>query len=314
MKWMVCLIALTFAKEKAGFPESSVCPLPPVCIAHSWCLALSQSSQLALCHWVFGHQLTETARFPSAFPDADRHPGGHQHKTVTHTALPVSLKTRTVTNGWHCVKLCSSFSKTVGMYIFFKIRDTKWMKTIVSFQVFFFHQKWTHHVVLKSFVGLWWGGAGFDRMLQFCVQLTKRWLYLGEKTDQNWILYSVNCPDILSNNSIYLVEATFELLLVRGAFLQLSIKLLHALLQLLPVPADLGQTGLNASCFPWGYELGQRLGICLQLRRNLRPLPKLCTNNLDAKNKKKNSKTEIITYQDWWSDHKRKCLSPHSCH
>lgn len=49
---------------------------------------------------------------------------------------------------------------------------------------------------------------------------------------------------------IHLLKANSELQLVRGAFLQLSIKLLYALLQLLPVPADLGQTGLDASCLP----------------------------------------------------------------
>lgn len=49
-KCMYCSVALTFAKEKAGFPVCSVCPLPPVHFGHSLCLALSQSFLLALCH------------------------------------------------------------------------------------------------------------------------------------------------------------------------------------------------------------------------------------------------------------------------
>lgn len=138
-------MALTFAKEKAGSPESSVCPWPPVCFGHSCCSALSPSSLLALCHWVFGRQLTETATFPSAFPVADRRPGDEKHKTVTYTASQVS---------W---KKC----------LWNKKGQTK--------------NKRTHHVILKSFIGLRWGGAGFDRMLQFCVQVTERRLHLGER-------------------------------------------------------------------------------------------------------------------------------------
>lgn len=92
---MVSSIALTFANEKAGFPKSSVCPLPPLCIAHSWCLAPSQSSLLVLCHLVFGHQLKATASFPSVFPDSDRHPEEQKQKTATHKALPVRWQTGT---------------------------------------------------------------------------------------------------------------------------------------------------------------------------------------------------------------------------
>ncbi len=66
----------------------------------------------------------------------------------------------------------------------------------------------------------------------------------------NAFLYTVLIFKEKLNKSIYLLKAHFELLLVRGAFLQLPIKLLNALLQLLPVPADLGQTGLDASCLP----------------------------------------------------------------
>ncbi|TNN53338.1 hypothetical protein EYF80_036492 [Liparis tanakae] len=54
-------------------------------------------------------------------------------------------------------------------------------------------------------------------------------------------------------------NAHSEPLLLRGAFLQLCIELLHALLQLLPVPSDLGQPGLDASRLPRRHKLGQRL-------------------------------------------------------
>ena len=69
-------------------------------------------------------------------------------------------------------------------------------------------------------------------------------------------MYAHNFPKYYSvyfrsiNNPSYLLKTGFKLLLVRGALLQLSVKLVYALLQLLPVSADLGQTGLDASCLP----------------------------------------------------------------
>lgn len=80
VKWPVCSIALTFAKEKAGSPECSACPLTPVYSGRSWSSALSLSSRLVLCRWVCELQLTGTVRFPSASPDPDRRPGNINHK------------------------------------------------------------------------------------------------------------------------------------------------------------------------------------------------------------------------------------------
>lgn len=91
-----------------------------------------------------------------------------------------------------------------------------------------------------------------------------------------------------------LVQVQSELLLVRGAFLQLPIKCLNALLQLLPVPADLGQTGFNASRLARRHKLGQRLGVCLQLRKELGSVLKFCSNTLRGKNVAK-SKISLST-------------------
>lgn len=69
-----------------------------------------------------------------------------------------------------------------------------------------------------------------------------------------YIILYIQCPAkvviITVSKLIYLQKASFELLLVGGAFFQLSIKLLNAFFQLLRIPANLSQSCLNASCLP----------------------------------------------------------------
>ncbi|KAG7273022.1 hypothetical protein CRUP_011906 [Coryphaenoides rupestris] len=74
--------------------------------------------------------------------------------------------------------------------------------------------------------------------------------------------------------------AGVELLLVGEALLQPPVELLHALPQLLPVAAQLGEARADAGRLPRRQELAQRLGVRLQPRLDLRALLQLSAHGL----------------------------------
>lgn len=88
------------------------------------------------------------------------------------------------------------------------------------------------------------------------------------------------CKRAESFLSRHLLEALRELPLVREAFPQLAVELLHALPQLVPVASDLGQAGLDAGRLARRNEPCQILGVGLQSGENPSTLLELRLHNL----------------------------------